>query len=93
MTEEILPPPAIDVADASYVVTVEFKGHQFKLPASADDWPLDAIEAMEEGQLAKFVRQLLGSDQYGAFKTLRPTGGQIGDFVKDYLARIGSGNS
>lgn len=31
-------------------------------------WPLDAVEAQEEGKLATFLKCLLGNDQY---KTLR----------------------
>lgn len=45
-------------------VTVEWEGESFELPATVDDWDLDALEAFEVGQVVTGIRHLIGNDRY-----------------------------
>lgn len=91
MNPEIpLPAPAVDLAAPDYKVTIELLGHPFKLPASGDDWPFEAVEAIEAGKFSTFVRALLDDAQYAQLRKLKPTSGQVGEFVKAYMEKLGN---
>lgn len=43
-----------------------WEGFTLSLPAQLDEWPLDAVEALETGQVVQLLRQLLGDARYRA---------------------------
>ncbi|AXH47240.1 tail assembly chaperone [Gordonia phage DelRio] len=49
-------------------VTVSYNGDEYKVPASADDWPIEALEHAEAGQPTGILRHVLGEAQYTLFK-------------------------
>lgn len=51
---------------------VEFDGQTYSVPPTME-WDLDVLEALEDGQIVKAVRALLGEEQYGQFKTKKRT--------------------
>ena len=60
--------------------TFEYDGNDYTIPP-AKKWPLDAVEAQEDGKMIGFIKALLGEDQY---KTLRKSANdlsQLDEFV------------
>lgn len=49
-------------------ITVEYGGHDYTVPATVDDWSIDALEAAERGSPSGVLREVLGNEQYRAFK-------------------------
>lgn len=69
---------------------VEFvwRGETFKvLPSS--EWPYEAIEAFEEGQIARFLRAILGEEEHNHFKSLHPKASDVSDFVTAMQSALG----
>ena len=62
------PTPPEAEATAADTVTVEYGGHDYTVPASVDDWPIDALEAAEKGSPTGVLGRVLGAEQYAAFK-------------------------
>lgn len=58
--------PAVqrDAEQSSEPVTVEWHGIPVELPATVEDWDLEALEAFEQGKVLSAVRLLLGSRRY-----------------------------
>jgi hypothetical protein len=70
---------------------VMWRGKRFSLPAP-QDYPLDAIEAEENGRTLTALRLILGEDQYATFRTLARTTGDADDFSKAIMRELGRGN-
>jgi len=54
-----------------------------------DEWTFDALEAYEEGHLARFVREIMPPADYAAFRATKPKVGQIRDFVTALMGGLG----
>lgn len=85
MTDD-MNPAQLEAEDAE-TATIEWRGETFVLPATVDDWPIDALEAFEAGRAAAAVRALLDEDQYARMKRL---GGKVRDFNEfgELIARL-----
>ncbi|GGU46822.1 hypothetical protein [Lentzea flava] len=70
---------------------VMWRGKRFGLPAPKD-YPLDAIEAEEQGRTLTALRLILGEDQYATFCELAKTTGDADDFSKAIMRELGRGN-
>lgn len=70
---------------------VMWRGKRFGLPAP-QDYPLDAIEAEEQGHTLTALRLILGDDQYSTFRELAKTTGDADDFSKAIMRELGRGN-
>ncbi|KJK50419.1 hypothetical protein UK23_10475 [Lentzea aerocolonigenes] len=70
---------------------VMWRGKRFGLPAP-QDYPLDAIEAEEQGRTLTALRLILGEDQYATFRELAKTTGDADDFSKAIMRELGRGN-
>lgn len=57
-------------------VTVEFREQKYTVPKEFRNWPLEAVEAQENGRMVGAVKELLGPEQYA---TLRKTANTVGD--------------
>jgi hypothetical protein len=53
-------------------MAVAFEGLDFTVPRDVQDWPVDAMEAMEDGKAATALRALLPAAQWTAFKAQSP---------------------
>lgn len=51
--------PSTDTAP----LTVEWRGVTYTLPP-AEEWPVEVLEAMEDGKAVTFVRSVLGAGQW-----------------------------
>lgn len=45
----------------------QWNDQTWTVPSDADDWPFEAVEAMEQGKALTFVRLVLGPDQMRKF--------------------------
>lgn len=70
---------------------VMWRGKRFVLP-SADEFPLDAIEAEEQGKVLLSLRMILGEEQYATWRTLARTAGDAEHFSKTIMRELGRGN-
>lgn len=61
-------------------VTFPWNGQEWTIPAKGDDWPYEAVEALEQGRMVTFVRHLLGPDQMRQFaRGTRTTAGDAAE--------------
>lgn len=59
------PKPAAQVeAEGDTTITLEWEGLSFELPATADDWDADALEALEQGRAIGGLRKVLGTKRF-----------------------------
>ncbi|NUT47323.1 MAG: hypothetical protein HOV94_08425 [Saccharothrix sp.] len=70
---------------------VMWRGKRFVLP-SADDFPLDAIEAEEQGRVLQSLRLILGEDQYATWRTVAKTAADAEHFSRTIMRELGRGN-
>jgi hypothetical protein len=68
-----------------------WRGKRFTLP-TPENYPLDAIEAEEEGRTLAALRLILGEDQYATFRTIAHTTGDAEKFSKAIMQELGKGN-
>lgn len=70
------PVPAIEAVQAEatgeVVTEVVWRDQKFHIAASADDWPVDVIEAFEQGKAATALAGVLGPAQWARFKATKP---------------------
>lgn len=69
--------------------TIEHNGTNYTVPASPDDWPFEAVEAMEQGKALTFVRLMLG-DQARSYLRTNPTAGDGGELMKKIIDSTGA---
>ncbi|KJK48956.1 hypothetical protein UK23_15480 [Lentzea aerocolonigenes] len=72
-------------------VTVEWRGETFALP-TAEDFPLDALEAEEAGKHLTALRMILGEQQYKAWRALARTAKDAEEFSAVVMGELGAGN-
>ncbi|AZF93592.1 tail assembly chaperone [Gordonia phage Eyes] len=54
----------MDEAEDPDMITVEHKGVELTVPASHGDWPLHAVDSMQQGLTARGLHALLGEEQW-----------------------------
>jgi hypothetical protein len=63
--------------EAAETATVSFVGLDIEIPAAPEDWPLEAMEALEQGQALKWAKLVLGADDWNALiRELRKQNGR-----------------
>ncbi len=85
-TKKVVNPIKDEVQETD--TTFEYDGNSYVIPP-AKKWPLDAVEAQEEGKMIGFIKALLGDDQY---KTLRKNTNdlsQLDEFVGAMFESLG----
>lgn len=70
---------------------VMWRGKRFTLP-SASDFPLEAMEAEEEGRHLAALRLILGEAQYATWRGLAKTAADAEDFSAAVMRELGRGN-
>lgn len=68
-----------------------WQGTRFTLP-QPEDYPLEAIEAEENGQILKTIELILGDEQYATFRSKARTAGDAVNFLKSMARQVGRGN-
>ncbi|WET76898.1 hypothetical protein P3102_22610 [Amycolatopsis sp. QT-25] len=78
-------------ASPGAVLTVTWRGKRFTLP-SAQEFPLEALEAEEEGKHLTALKLILGGDQYATWRALASTAADAEDFSSVVMRELGRGN-
>lgn len=77
--------------EQSNAMEVQWNEQNWTVPASGDDWPFAAAEAIEKGQGATFLRIILGPAQMRQFLTgTRSTAGAAGELMNAILDASGA---
>jgi len=61
-------------------VTFEYEGDTYTIP-STDEWPLEVLEAFEEGRVVSLLKAILGEEQWTEFKATNPKVKHLNAFV------------
>lgn len=75
---------------ASPLVTFDFEGHTYSIPA-AEEWSIDALEAYEDGKLATLLREILG-DGWTVFKSVPRKVGDLTALFAEAEKALNAGN-
>jgi hypothetical protein len=70
---------------------VTWRGKGFALPR-AEDFPLAALEAEEDGKHLTALKFILGVDQYTTWRSLAATAADAEDFSAVVMKELGRGN-
>ncbi|WP_297537755.1 hypothetical protein [Amycolatopsis sp.] len=68
-----------------------WRGKRFTLP-SPQEFPLEALEAEEEGKHLTALKLILGADQYVTWRNLASTAADAEDFSAKVMTELGRGN-
>lgn len=71
-------------------IPVEFEGETYRIPPSKL-WPLEAIEAAEDGRAVASTKLILGTVQYDKFRETNSTLGDLERFM-DKVQEVMGGN-
>ncbi len=85
------PKSAARVEALEEAVQFEYDGRTYEIRPTAE-WSLDTIEAAEDGKAVTFVRNLLGADQWAAFKAKPRTAADLEALSKAMAEAAGLGN-
>lgn len=72
-------------------LSVQWRGKRFTLPR-AEDFPLEALEAEEDGKHLTALRLILGPDQYTTWRGLASTAADAEEFSAAVMKELGRGN-
>ncbi|MBE8515984.1 hypothetical protein ILP97_00315 [Amycolatopsis sp. H6(2020)] len=72
-------------------LNVAWRGKRFALPR-AEDFPLEALEAEEQGEHLTALKLILGADQYTTWRSLAATAADAEDFSAVVMKELGRGN-
>lgn len=71
-------------------IPVEFDDELYEIPPSSE-WPLDAVEAAENGQIVTATKLILGPKQWAEFRKAHTTLGDLERFMET-LSELTGGN-
>jgi len=63
-----------------------YKDEEYTVP-QRDDWPIDALEAQEEGRIVAALKELLG-DQWTKFRKVGKTAKDLDEFCEAMFAAV-----
>jgi hypothetical protein len=72
-------------------LAVTWRGKRFTLPAP-EKFPLEALEAEEEGKHLTALKLILGTGQYAIWRGLAATAADAEDFSAVVMKELGRGN-
>ncbi|MEV6830688.1 hypothetical protein [Amycolatopsis sp. NPDC051102] len=72
-------------------LAVTWRGKRFTLP-SPEKFPLEALEAEEEGKHLTALKLILGTAQYATWRGLAATAADAEDFSAVVMKELGRGN-
>lgn len=86
-TQHTRPNPA-SAAATSQGIPVQFNDVTYWVPDSSD-WPIDALEAGEEGRSVTCTRLILGDVQWTEFRKTNKTVGDLERFMEEFQKVVG----
>jgi hypothetical protein len=69
--------------------TVEFRGHTFEVSREYDEWPLEFLEALEDGKSISIVRGALGPAQWAKVRAMNLKVGDVRELADDIAVAMG----
>lgn len=72
-------------------LAVMWRNKRFVLPR-AEDFPLEALEAEEDGKHLLALKVILGPEQYTTWRSLASTAADAEDFSTKVMRELGRGN-
>jgi hypothetical protein len=72
-------------------LSVTWRGTVFTLP-TPEQFPLDALEAEENGKQLAALKLILGDEQYATWRGLARTAGDAEEFSEQITKELGRGN-
>lgn len=84
--------PAQTEAEGAETTVIHWRGHEFTVPASPDDWPVDVLLIFEKGQNANGLQLILGPKQWGEFMKTKPLKRDVVDLFDTMGETLGVGN-
>lgn len=86
LENEVKSEVAAEAEDKGFAtIVVEYDGEYYEIPEEMRNWPLDVMDAQEEGKNIGTIRGLLGADQYNKFRSKPRTMGDFEDFTTKLL--------
>ena len=85
MSEEIRKAEAQQEATA----VIEFRGQTFTISREYDDWPIDFLEAIEDGKTVGIVRGALGPAQWHRVKAMNLKTRDLAELSEKMVAAMG----
>lgn len=73
------------------LAVVHYDGETYDIPG-AEDWPVEALLAYEDGRMGNLVRSLLGEDGWARFTAKAPKVRDISALFEQIDAAVKSGN-
>lgn len=81
------PTPAVQLeAEGAITTELPWREFEFTIAATADDWPVEATLAFEQGKAATGVQVILGDEQWAALLKSKPTNRDLSDLF-DSIAK------
>lgn len=85
-------PAERETTDADTAI-FEWKGEQFHVPATTEEWDVDVLEAFEQGKSATAAQAILGRKQWRHYKTtFTPKVPELNEFVRALAGFYGFGD-
>jgi hypothetical protein len=75
-------------AEGAEPIVFTFRDIEFTIPP-APTWPLEAMEAREQGRLMAFLFNLFGAEQYKRLKEACKTFADLNEFLAEMLSAMG----
>jgi hypothetical protein len=91
MTEHI--PAAQAEAEGVTTIGVTWRDLTFTILTDADEWPVEATLALEEGHPTIAIRELLGKTQFAQFMATKPRNRDAGDLFSVIALTLGLGSA
>ncbi len=76
-------------AEGATHTELNWRDFTFTIAASADDWPVHATLAFEQGKAATGVQAILGDEQWAALMDTKPTNRDLTDLFDAIAQRLG----
>jgi hypothetical protein len=78
-------------ASPGAALSVTWRNKRFTLP-TPQEFPLEALEAEEEGKHLTALKLILGADQYSTWRALAATAADAEEFSAAVMKELGRGN-
>jgi hypothetical protein len=88
-------PAAQTEAEGVDTVDLTWRHLTLTIPASVEEWDVEAVEAFEDGKAAPALRAILGPKQWAAFKAEKPKTrdmAEVSDAVAEAMGFEAAGN-
>ncbi|WP_306358851.1 MULTISPECIES: hypothetical protein [unclassified Nocardia] len=80
-------------AEGIETIVIDFRGSEFEVPASSDDWPTTAVQAATHRRHVDAIEQILGPKQWAIFLSRFPRKRDFDEFAELLAEEMGLGTA